>query len=197
MAVEPIVSFSLINQDIQDKTQLGYSYLAANRFQLVIDRCPNVSFYCQSAPIPAVSISAPTIGTPFVDYPVTGDKLIFDDFPVTFMIDSELSNYYELWRWILGYANAIDYTSIEEYQSLINNGLIKKDIVLEALLVTDMTLLVLNQDGRQVAKINFHNAFPVSLQGLNFDTTPSPDAPNLTGTCVFKYTNYSIELTPQ
>lgn len=197
MATLTDISFSIMDQPVLDKTQLGYSYLAANRFQLVIDRCPNVSFYCQAAPIPAVSINSPTIGTPFVDYPVTGDKLIFDDFPVTFMIDSEMSNYYELWRWILGYANAQDYTSIEEYQSRINNGLIKSDYVLEQLLVTDMSLLVLNQDGRQVAKVNFHNAFPVSLQGLNFDTTPSPDAPNLTGTCVFKYTNYNIELTPQ
>lgn len=185
----------LIGQPIQDKTQLGYSFLESNRFQLVIDRCPNVSFYCQAAPIPAVSVPSHSIGTPFVDYPVTGNKLNFDDFVVTFMIDAMLSNYYEIWRWIIGYAGTDNYNTIDDYIAAVAQGQYRREQVLEKYLVSDMILLILDPNGKEVGKVKFKNAFPVSLQGLNFDTTPT-GVNYLTGVVTFKYTNYEIDLTP-
>ena len=62
------------------------NYLKPNGFQFNIDTLPNVSFFCQSAMIPALTLSTAFLANPLVDFTVPGTNLTYDELTIKFIV---------------------------------------------------------------------------------------------------------------
>jgi hypothetical protein len=149
------------------------NFLAPNGFKLSLINFPQVSFYCQSANIPGISIPDITIPTPFRDYPVAGTEVEYEDLRVNFLIDEDMTNYCTIHKWLrrTGLAETFDqYENPVEGQGILE---------------------ILNSNWRCNITIEFDDLFPVSITPLDFDAT-NTNVEYLTATAVFKYKIYRI-----
>ena len=74
------------------------NFLSPVGFKFIIGRTPNVDFFCQSASIPQVEIGVREISTPVKEYSLPGDKMTFGDLNLSFLVNEDLDNYYEIYK---------------------------------------------------------------------------------------------------
>ena len=85
------------------------NFLAPTGFKLVLNRSPKVAFFSNAANLPGITLGEATQPTYLKDIPTPGDKIVFDDLNIRFMVDEDLKNYMELQNWIrgLGYPESV------------------------------------------------------------------------------------------
>ena len=164
-----------ITSDFLTRQPDNLNPLLTTYFQFSMKRCPHVTFFCQSANLPGISVSVIEQPTRFVNIPHAPGVPEFEDLSITFMVDEELNNWLELYEWIRSTVHTDDY---KEYENAPNH-------------YTDATLTLLNSAMNPKIRIEFFNLLPTSLSALEFDsTTTNPEA--LVGNATFRYTNYEI-----
>ena len=176
-----------------DKQIANRNYMSPLGFKLIITKTPKVDFLCQSANIPSISMGTAIQPSYLKDIPVPGDKVLYDDLNVRFLVDEKMENYLAIHKWItgLGYPE-----SLGQYDQLkkVDN---RTDTIVEDqgdpryFNYSDATLQVLNSNYKPSVLINFKDAFPVSLSTLDFDVT-TRDYNYFTAEVTFKYTIYNI-----
>ena len=172
-----------------------YDYLRPNAFRFGVKDIPNVSFTCQSANIPDIQLGYAVQPTPFVDIPTIGDKINFGELAIRFLISEDMSNYLELYRWIVAIGFPKDYN---QFSTFIKDRpsrfpfVTRLDGTSEILAYSDATLTIL--DSTNTAKVNiiFKNLFPTSLSALDFDIA-SGSVEYFTAIASFKYTIFEVE----
>ena len=176
-----------------DKQIANRNYMSPVGFKLVLTKTPKVDFLCQSANIPQISMGTAVQPTYLKDIPVPGDKVLYDDLNVRFLVDEKMENYLAIHKWItgLGYPE-----SIGQYRQLKKDDNRTDRRVSDAadplyFQYSDATLQVLNSNYKPSVLINFKDAFPVSLSTLDFDVT-TRDYNYFTAEVTFKYTIYNI-----
>ena len=185
---------SIITDSISS-TPSVYNYLRPNAFRFVIKDLPNVAYTCQSANLPAIQLGFAVQPTPFVDVPVIGDKLNYSEFSIRFLIAEDMSNYIELFEWLVALGFPNDYN---QYPSFIGNRLDRfpffktANNYTEAIAYSDATLTILDSSNNPKTNIFFKGIFPVSVEALDFDITSS-EVPYFVGVASFKYTTFEIE----
>lgn len=150
------------------------NFLAPNGFKLSLEKFPKVSFFCQSANIPGVSIPDIVIANPFRDYSIAGTETEYEDLTVKFLIDEDMTNYSTIHKWLrkTGLAETFD----------TDKNPIEGFGVLE----------ILNSNWRSVITIEFEDLFPVSLTALEFDATDQ-NVEYMVAQASFKYKIYRIK----
>ena len=63
------------------------NFLAPTGFELVLNRAPKVAFFSNAANVPGITLGEATQPTYLKDIPVPGDKIIFDDLNLRFLVD--------------------------------------------------------------------------------------------------------------
>ena len=176
-----------------DKQIANRNYMSPLGFKLVITKTPKVDFLCQSANIPSISMGTAIQPSYLKDIPVPGDKVLYDDLSVRFLVDEKMENYLAIHKWItgLGYPE-----SIGQYRQLKTDDKRTDRRVDDSadplyFQYSDATLQVLNSNYKPSVLINFKDAFPVSLSTLDFDVT-TRDYNYFTAEVTFKYTIYNI-----
>ena len=176
-----------------DKQIANRNYMSPLGFKLVITKTPKVDFLCQSANIPSISMGTAIQPTYLKDIPVPGDKVLYDDLNIRFLVDEKMENYLAIHKWItgLGYPE-----SIGQYRQLKKDDNRTDSLVADQgdplyFQYSDATLQVLNSNYKPSVLINFKDAFPVSLSTLDFDVT-TRDYNYFTAEVTFKYTIYNI-----
>ena len=172
-----------------------YDYLRPNAFRFGVKDIPNVSFTCQSANIPDIQLGYAVQPTPFVDVPIIGDKLNFGELAIRFLISEDMSNYLELYRWLVALGFPNDYN---QFSTFVKDRpsrfpfVTKQDGTSEILAYSDATLTIL--DSTNTAKVNiiFKSLFPTSLSALDFDIA-SGSVEYFTAIASFKYTIFEVE----
>ena len=165
------------------------NFLAPTGFKLVLNRSPKVAFFSNAANIPGITLGEAIQPTYLKDIPTPGDKIVFDDFTVRFLVDEDLKNYMELQKWIrgLGYPE-----SLQEIYDLQNE---ERDITTKSShmmdIYSDGTLTVLGSSQNAIFKILFRDLWPYSLTTLQFDATDT-DVNYFTAEVGFKYTIYTL-----
>ena len=98
------------------------NFLSVLGFKFNLARVPKVDFFSKSANVPGINLGVAIQPTYLKDIPIPGDKLVFDDFRLTFNIDENLENYNLIQSWMrgLGYPESI-YEYSEWKQSDPNN----------------------------------------------------------------------------
>jgi hypothetical protein len=172
-----------------------YDYLRPNAFRFSVKDIPNASYTCQSANIPDIQLGFALQPTPFVDVPVIGDKLNFGELAIRFLISEDMSNYLELYRWLVALGFPNDYN---QFSTFVKDRpsrfpfVTKQDGTSEILAYSDATLTIL--DSTNTAKVNiiFKSLFPTSLSALDFDIA-SGSVEYFTAIASFKYTIFEVE----
>ena len=176
-----------------DKQIANRNYMSPLGFKLVLTKTPKVDFLCQSANIPSISMGTAIQPSYLKDIPVPGDKVLYDDLNVRFLVDEKMENYLAIHKWItgLGYPE-----SLGQYNQLKTDDKRTDRRVNDSadplyFQYSDATLQVLNSNYKPSVLINFKDAFPVSLSTLDFDVT-TRDYNYFTAEVTFKYTIYNI-----
>jgi hypothetical protein len=169
-------------------TQLSTNYLKPNSFRFLIAKLPNVTYTCQSANLPALTLGSPMQQTPFVDVPQFGDKVAFGEFAIRFLINEDMSNYKEIYDWIASIGVP---TGGDQYGSLTYRANLYEQRDYRAGF-SDATLMIMDSNNIPVVRLNFQDLFPTSLEGLDFDLT-SAGMEYFVGIATFKYKAFTIE----
>ena len=164
------------------------NFLSPVGFKFVIGRTPNVDYFCQAASIPEVSSGVREIPTPVKDYSVPGDKMTFGDLSLRFLVNEDMDNYFEIYKWLKGLTNPKVQSDFAKYISTVDEKGRSSQFMKT---MSDARLLVLNSNYNSIATINFYNIFPTSLTTLEFDASAT-DINYFTAEVNFRYTIYEI-----
>ena len=186
---------NVAKQNYANSLPTTYDYLRPNAFRFSVKDIPNVSFTCQSANLPQLALGFATQPTPFTDIPRIGDKLDFGEFTIRFLISEDMSNYLELYNWLVALGFPKDYT---QFGALIKNRPSRFPFKVnqrgesEVLAYSDATLTILDSTNTPKVNIIYKDIFPISLEGLDFDIA-SAGVEYFTAVASFKYTLFEVE----
>ena len=167
------------------------NFLSPTGFKFSLRRSPAVSFFCNSANIPALDLGIAVQPTYLKDIDVPGDKVAFEDLKLRFLIDEDLTNYMEIQKWIRGLGYPESHDDITNLQKL-GKGDVGGSYPNEGLnIYSDATLQILSNNLVPKFQIMFKDVFPYSLSTLTFDAT-NTDIDYFTADVNFKYTIYNI-----
>ena len=148
----------------------NFNLQSPNKFKIVIDRFPGVNFFAQRINIPDVTIgTSPVFTNRVVDYTVVGDKIVFGDVIISFLLDEDLKAYKEILGWIY-----------KAGDSELN------------IPFCDMKVIGLTNNSNSNTTFKFYNAFPYTIGNILLDTTISEDSP-LSIDITFKFSHFQIE----
>lgn len=188
-------NINAILNDVNTSSPVVYNYLRPNAFRFVIKDLPTVAYTCQSANLPALQLGFASQPTPFQDIPIIGDKNSFGDFTIRFLIAENMSNYLELFEWLIALGFPDNYT---QYSAFTGERLNRFPFyktpagMINSLAYSDGTLTILDSNNIPKTNIYFSDLFPVSVEALDFDIT-STTVDYFIGIASFKYRNFTIE----
>ena len=154
-------------------------------FRLVLEKIPNVTYFCQAASLPGLSMGQATLVNPFRDVPVAGDKAQFNELRIRFIIDEELRNWTEIYDWIIGLTYP---ESSDQYAELKKTGDGYGSL---SGLYSDANLFILSSHKNVQYNVNFTNVFPTTLTDIDMDSSLG-DIDAVTADVSFLYTTYNI-----
>ena len=163
------------------------NFLSPVGFKFNLVRAPKVDFFSNQANIPGINLGVAVQSTYLKDISIPGDKLVYNDFSIQFMIDENLENYLEIHDWMrgLGYPQ-----SVAEAEALYTQAPYIQNSTVSA--YSDGSLLIYNSNFNEVAKVNFLDMFPVSLTPIQFNAQNS-DINYIMAEATFKYTIFNVE----
>ena len=162
--------------------------LNTHRFAIVIQRIPGVTYFAQACNLPGMSMGNATQPTPLLDVPIYGNKIRYNDFIMTFVVDENLQNYKQIANWVIGLGFPRQYG---QYEDLVNSEFgmgQNSDLATHS----DISLMLMDGTENVTHNILIHDAFPVSVSDLNF-TTKVEDTEPQTVEVTFKYSYWAFE----
>lgn len=154
------------------------NFLSPVGFKFTCDALPTVTYFCQSANIPGVSLSPVEISTPFNPHYVAGDRLDYEELNMRIMVDENMKNFIEVYDWVKEMSISENF---EQYETRKKKGL-----------NTQGVLTVLTGSNVPQIEVHFKNMFPISISGLQFDIGAA-DITYITADISFRYNSYSIK----
>ena len=176
-----------------DKQISNRNYMSPVGFKLVLTKTPKVDFLCQSANIPQISMGTAVQPTYLKDIPVPGDKVLYDDLSIRFLVDERMENYLAIYKWItgLGYPESLGQYDQLRKDDIRTDRIVGDDGDPRYFEFSDATLQVLGSNYKPTIHVNFKDAFPIALSTLDFDVSQR-DYSFFTASVTFKYTIFDI-----
>ena len=184
-----------------------FDYAQSNQFKVYIPIFPLVEWFVVSCNVPGVTMGQGVVATPLIDMPVVGEKLTYDNFSMTFLVDEKLENFMELHNWLVNMAPP---ENMEQFMALTSdyvlptgkatsfyapdntNSQTRTGNTSDRELYCDIQLFILSSKNNPVATITMRDAFPTSLSSLDYsqqDTDTNYVQCNVT----FAYPFYTIK----
>ena len=194
MTTTNITNVSDASWDNSNPNELDY--LRPNAFKFQIHNIPNTSFFCNAANIPEINLPPATQSTPLVDIGQPGDKLEFGTLMIRFLIQEDMKNYKELYDWLIGLGFPEDHKQYAAYGKTQEYRFPDINPTKQAALgqFSDASLFLLDSNNNLQTEFQFRDAFPVSLQGLDFEIS-SGQTDYMVGVAMFRYRDYIINTT--
>ena len=161
------------------------NFLSPVGFKFSLAKFPKISFFCNSASIPEISLGTFQQPSYLKQIDIPGEKLTYGDLDIRFLVDENMENYMAVYNWLTGLGFP---ETTQQFKEITTDDANQRDLT-EAF--CDGTLRILNSNYREIAKVKFRDLFPISLTSLNFDAT-SPDIQYFTAEASFKYTIYDL-----
>ena len=188
-----------------------FDYAQGNQFSIYFEIFPTTQFFVTRANVPGITLGSATVPTPLIDVPMVGEKLVYDNLEVSFIVDEQLINYQEIHQWMLNigfpYAHSqfmgTDRPStsptrnvvgkqgsapINELAAVRNDGV---GITPDRDLYSRIALNILSSKNNPVLRLEFLECYPVSLSSLEYSVDNS-DTDYLTATATFQYMIYKF-----
>ena len=124
--------------------------------------------------------------TPFMDYPMPGDKITYDDLSVSFLVDEDMTNYIELLDWMKKLGSTENPS--EQYKTLVNDT---SSNVLRGI-TSDCTLTILTNNMNANKSVVFQDCFPTTISEISFESIADDVSP-ITASATFKFRDYTIK----
>ena len=184
-----------------------FDYAQSNQFKVYIPIFPLVEWFVVSCNVPGITMGQGVVPTPLVDYPIVGEKLTYDQFSMTFLVDEKLENFMELHNWLINMAppqntnqfmaRTSEYVlptgqNTKFYPAGNDDSQTATGSTSDRQLYCDITLFILSSKNNPVATVVMRDAFPVSLSSLDYsqqDTDTNYVQCNVT----FVYPFYTIQ----
>ena len=143
------------------------NFLAPNGFRLTISRekFANTEFFVTQFSLPTLNLGETQVNFRNAVGYVSGDTVTFDPITLRIAIDETMANYTEINKWIID-----NETKIEKH---------------------DMILSILSSHNNENKQIQFTNAFPTSLSGVEFNTATT-GVEYLQTDITFRYDRFKI-----
>ena len=163
-------------------TPQNTSILQSTKFTFLIPDKPFLKYFCQTVNIPSVSTTEVAVPTPFSTTYRHGDKLVFDAFTITAIMDEDLRVWEETSKWLKSLTRPQSY---DEYA--------RKTIRdVQTPLYFDGYLTVNTNANNPNIRVKFHNCHPTSIGMVSFDTKVDADVIP-TADFTFRYDLFEIE----
>lgn len=159
------------------------NFMSPLDFMFKLQRAPELSYNVQDANIPDLTGNVIEYPTPFRPIPIAGDTLSYGDFMMTFRVDENMSNYLEIFNWMIGiyFPN-----TFEEHQTVANatpsSG---------AGIYSDGTLTILNSTKNPNIEIRYQDLFPIGLTDVQL-STKEETITYVEATATFRYKQFTI-----
>ena len=174
---------------------INKSLLGKNNFKLLIDKVPNVEYFVKSVTIPGVQFTETVLAAGIgLDAYFPGDKVTFEELQVSFLVDEDLENFKEIFDWMDAIVPVSDPTKYSAFvasqktatgeQSAIDNDMNQ---------YSDITLVTNTNKNIPNRYFRFHDAFPISLSGIEMES--GADGETVIATVSFRFTYYEIQTT--
>tara|TARA_R100000995_G_scaffold83776_1_gene60581 strand:- start:397 stop:972 length:576 start_codon:yes stop_codon:yes gene_type:complete len=148
--------------DQPDNTQ----FLSPLGFNFMIKKLPNTNYFVQSVNVPSVQATDVVMPTPFTNIPTIGDRLNYSEFQLSFKVDEDMTNYIELYDWLLQLHFPEDFAQSKNIYEKQNNV----DFLADGP-YSDATLTILNSAMNPNKEVIFEDCYPIALSDLQFSTT--------------------------
>lgn len=167
----------MANHSVLTQIPENTNFVQGTKFTFSIPSLPHVNYFCQTVNIPGISTSAPQVPTPFSDTFRHGDKLVFDQLSITFLVDEDLRVWEELYQWLAVLTNPVKF---KEYQPKFKDK------------YYDGILNVNTNSNTPNIRFKFKYMHPVSVGSIQFDVTTTAA---MTPICdvTFQYDRLEIE----
>lgn len=156
------------------------NYLSNGGFDVTIPRIPNVEFFVQKMVLPSIDANPVERSTPLSSVYDVSDRLRYNDFDLTFIIDENMRNYIEIFNWMKGINSP---ETLNQYAALEDS----KDGI-----TSDITVLLLNSHKNPHIRITMINAFPVGLTSVDLNLV-NQDVTYAEASVTFRYDRFLIE----
>ena len=170
---------------ISDTQIANRNFLAPVGFKFSLSKFPKVDFFCNSARIPEITLGTAIQPSYLKEIDIPGEKLIYGDLSIRFLVDEQLENYVAVHNWLTGLGfpetpqqfidKTTDRDGLRDFQEQFCDG----------------SLHILNSNYNDVAIVKFRDIFPTSITSLDFDATET-DINYFTAEATFKYVIFSI-----
>ena len=141
-------------------------FLSPLGFNFLIKKLPNTNYFVQSVNVPSVQATDVVVPTPFTNIPTIGDRLNYSEFQLSFKVDEDMTNYIELYDWLLQLHFPEDFAQSKNIYQKQNNV----DFLADGP-YSDATLTVLNSAMNPNKEVIFEDCYPIALSDLQFSTT--------------------------
>ena len=156
-------------------TSTNYLYQTFYKFQM--RRLPKVNYFMQKVSLPNFASGGPIEQpTRFVPVKHPNKNVTFDNLSIEFLVDENLENWRELYDWMRTIYLVDDYKKFEPEISTH---------------FTEGSILLLNSAMNVNKEIRFHNLLPISLSGIEFDSTDTDLSPRI-ATATFAFDFYEF-----
>ena len=161
---------------------INKSFLSDNKFEFVIQRLPNLTFFVQSINLPGITLLSTTVNNPFVATPVPGNQLIFGQLTAGIIVDENLEGWNEIYEWIVQLGNP---------QFLNKIGNLTKTPGKNNSITSDATLIIKTNANNPNKRITFKDLFPVEIGEIQF-TSVGGTHEFTTTSVTFGYSYYEL-----
>ena len=155
------------------------NFLSPVGFRFNVEFIPKTNWFLTSATLPGITLGEINQPTPLMPTQIPGNDLTWEPLSVTFLVDEDLSNWRELYDWLIGVGFPSDYKEYKEQKE-------KKQIY------SDAPLTILNSNMQPNYLVLFKDLFPTSISEVAFDSA-SADIEGIKATATFRYLSYSYE----
>ena len=180
-----------------------FDYSQINQFKVYLPLFPITEWFVTRANIPGVSLGQAVQATPFTDMPVVGEKLTYDDFYFTFIVDEQLKNYQEMHNWLVNIGfpasgsqfkgQARPDGTTRASQQIIDRSTPGQVVdMVDRTLYSDIELFILSSKNNPVVKIQMFESFPTSLTAIEYSSGET-DTTYAECTCTFAYSYFTID----
>jgi hypothetical protein len=153
----------------------GLSFLSPVQFSFKLNRAPTLTYFVQTVELPSISLQPTIRPTPFVNIPVPGDHIQYQELSVSFRVDENMANWLEIYQWLneMGAPFSFSQYNAENQEP-------------------DGVLLVLDSNSRPNIEVRFYEMFPTMLGSVDFNVT-STDINYISSQATFAYRSYEIK----
>ena len=157
----------------------NFNPLYNNNFHFEIMTLPKVSGFAQRFNMPGVRLSPATQATGNVDMSIPGDKLVFEELEIQFLVDENLENFMEVFHWMVYLAFVRD---TEQFYKLYKGETRFTE-------TSDIILTTTTNKKNPNSRIHFVDAFPTNLTPVEFTNVDSTQMPVI-ASIMFGYKYY-------